>query len=105
MKPRFCSLVAAVTACNRSLRKRLDNMTNWFVYIVECVDGSLYTGITNDIEKRVAKHNSKNGAKSIRGRLPVTLAYQERYGTKSEALKRENEVKRWSRARKLLLLK
>lgn len=77
---------------------------SWYVYIVECSDKSLYTGITTDLERRVAEHNSKIGAKAVRGRLPVSLMYSERLNNRAEASKRETEVKRWSRKQKLGLI-
>ena len=78
----------------------------YFVYIVRCADSSLYTGITRNIEKRIWQHNnSKYGAKSIRGKRPVKLVYMERFGTIVEALKREREIKGWSRHKKLYLIK
>lgn len=76
-----------------------------YVYIVKCSDESLYTGITDDLKRRVNEHNSKRGAKSLKGKLPVILVYQEEYKTKSEALKREYEIKTWKREKKLELIR
>ncbi len=74
------------------------------VYILECADGTLYVGSTNDIEKRLIAHNTlKTGAKYTRGRRPVVLAYQEEVGTIGAARKREAELKKLSRAEKLEL--
>lgn len=70
------------------------------VYMVRCRDDSLYTGWTNDIEKRVYAHNHGQGAKYTRGRAPVELVYVEEYGTKEEAMRREAAIKRLSRAEK-----
>lgn len=77
----------------------------FYVYILECKDGTLYTGYTNNLEKRVSTHNKGKGAKYTRGRLPVTLAYYEVYKTKSEALKREIEIKKCSRTQKMNLIR
>ncbi len=74
------------------------------VYILRCKDGTLYTGSTNDIEKRIAVHNAGKGAKYTRGRLPVRLLYSESFQTKSEALKRELAIKKMSKLEKLSLL-
>jgi putative endonuclease len=74
-----------------------------FIYIVQCADGTLYTGYTNDLENRMAAHNSGAGAKYTRGRGPVRLLYSETFETKGEALKRENQIKKLSRAGKLKL--
>lgn len=76
-----------------------------YTYIVQCADGSLYTGWTNDLEKRLQAHNSGKGAKYTRSRLPVTLVYSEEYETESEARSREWHVKRLSREEKLRLIK
>lgn len=73
-------------------------------YILRCRDGSLYTGWTNDMEKRLAAHNDGTGAKYTRGRGPVELVYMEEFETKQEAMRREVEIKRMSRAEKLKLL-
>jgi putative endonuclease len=75
-----------------------------YVYIVECVDGTLYTGYTTNIEKRVEAHNGVNGAKYTRSRQPVRLAYSEEFASKSDALKREMQIKRLSHDAKLSLL-
>lgn len=75
----------------------------YYVYILECRDGTLYVGSTNDIDKRLGVHNTGKGAKYTRGRTPVILRYSESFATKGEALKREVELKRLSRAQKLEL--
>lgn len=80
-------------------------MKNWFVYILECRDGTYYTGITDSIEKRLAAHNAGKGAKYTRGRLPATLRFSEMVKGKSRALKREAEIKKISRKNKKLLCK
>ena len=69
----------------------------WHLYILRCGDGTLYTGITTDVEKRFEAHQSGKGAKYTRGRGPLELVYRETCGTHSDALKREIEVKRLSR--------
>ncbi len=76
----------------------------WYVYIVKCRDSSLYTGLTNDLEKRLATHNAGCGAKYTRSRRPVSLAYSERLGTKGKALAREWQIKRLRRRDKLTLI-
>jgi putative endonuclease len=68
--------------------------TPWYVYMVQCRDGSLYTGIAKDLEKRVKEHNSgSTGAKYTRSRRPVHLVYQEEVASRSAAAKREYEIK------------
>ena len=76
----------------------------WYLYILQCGDGSLYTGITTDVEKRLEAHRSGKGAKYTRGRSPLELKYWEACGTHSDALKRELEVKHLSREEKLALI-
>ncbi len=79
---------------------------NWFVYIVECKNGSLYTGVTTGLKRRLSEHNTDNtkGAKSLRGNRPVKLVYSEVYRTQSEALKREAAIKKLRREYKLKLI-
>lgn len=74
-----------------------------YVYIIECSDGSLYTGWTVDIEKRLQLHNCGKGAKYTKSRCPVTLRYLEEHPVKHDALRREWEIKRLTRAKKLAL--
>lgn len=78
-------------------------MSAW-VYIVRCSDGTLYTGWTNDLQKRLAAHNSGAGAKYTKGRAPVTLVYREEATDKKEALTRELAIKKLKRAAKLALI-
>ena len=76
-----------------------------YTYMVECSDGTLYTGWTNNIEKRIEIHNSGKGAKYTRSRLPVELKYYETFTTKREAMQREYQIKQLSRQDKLKLIK
>lgn len=76
----------------------------WYLYILRCKDGSLYTGITTDVEKRLEAHQSGKGAKYTRGRGPLVLVYREECGTHSDALKREVEIKRLTREQKQVLI-
>jgi putative endonuclease len=75
-----------------------------FVYIAECADGSLYTGYTNDVAKRMAAHNAGKGAKYTRQRRPVKPVHAEGYATREEALRREAQIKRLRRDEKLRLI-
>jgi len=75
----------------------------WFVYILRCADGSLYTGASCDVEKRLKAHNSGRGAKYTRGRGPCEAVYVESCPDKGAALRREAEIKAFSRAEKLKL--
>ncbi len=74
------------------------------VYILECSDGTLYTGWTNNLEKRLEDHNLGKGAKYTRGRLPVILKYHETFSTKTEAMKREYAIKKMNREEKIKLI-
>ncbi len=80
-------------------------MSSWFVYILECNDGTLYTGMTNDLEGRLEKHMTGEGAKYTRSRGAKEIIYSEEFKTKSEALKREHEIKKLSRSEKLRIIK
>lgn len=72
-----------------------NNNRKWRVYIVQCSDGTLYTGITKDIEKRIIQHNSNHiGAKYTKGRRPVKLVYFEASDSRSNALKREYQIRK-----------
>ena len=70
------------------------------VYVLECADGSLYTGYTTDVERRVAEHDAGEGAKYTRGRTPVELVHTESFDSRSAATRREHEIKALSRAAK-----
>jgi len=76
----------------------------WKLYVLRCRDGSLYTGITTDVEKRITAHNAGKGAKYTRSRKPVQLVYYEECTDHSAALKREIEIKALSRDEKLKLI-
>ncbi|OZM55861.1 endonuclease [Lottiidibacillus patelloidae] len=78
---------------------------NHYVYILECRDGTLYTGYTNNVQKRLQVHSSGKGAKYTRGRLPVTLIYEKQFTNKSEALKEEYKIKKLTKQQKLKLVK
>jgi putative endonuclease len=86
-------------------RDDTNNNQKWSVYILLCADKTLYTGISNDVPRRVADHQSGVGARYTRGRSPVRLLYQEPCLDKSSALKREYAIKRLSRGEKIKLIK
>lgn len=72
----------------------------WIVYLLRCSDNSLYTGITTDVERRLQEHKSGEGAKYTKSRRPVNLVYKEKVGSRSEATKREIEIKNFSKTKK-----
>ena len=78
-------------------------MARYLVYMLRCSDGSLYTGITVDLERRILQHNAGRASKYTRSRTPVRVAYVEVVGGRGEALKREINIKKMSRSAKLLL--
>lgn len=78
---------------------------SWYVYILRCGDGSLYTGITDDVDRRLAAHRAGKGAKYTRGRGPLELVHKEEYPDKGSALKREYAVKQLHRKEKEQLIK
>ena len=91
----ICGIVMGVERCVGRMN---------YTYILRCRDGSLYTGWTNDLEKRVSDHNAGKGAKYTRARRPVELAYFEAFETKEEAMRREYAIKRLPRGKKMELL-
>lgn len=79
--------------------------SSWFVYILACADGTLYTGITNDLDRRFQQHNAGTASRYTRSRLPVNLVYSEPQPSRSTALQREAAIKALSRHEKELLIK
>ena len=78
--------------------------SQWCLYIIKCKDGKLYTGITNDLKRRIGQHNRSQGCRFTKFRIPVTLVYKEVYSSKESVLKREAEIKGWKKDRKLALI-
>ncbi|MCB1857998.1 MAG: GIY-YIG nuclease family protein [Gammaproteobacteria bacterium] len=76
----------------------------WFVYIARCCDGSLYTGVTTDVTRRMRQHNAAMGSKYTRARLPLRLVYCESQDCRGKALRREAQIKRLPRKQKLRLI-
>lgn len=77
----------------------------YYFYILRCSDNSLYCGITNDLTKRLKNHNNSKGAKYVRSKLPAELVYSEKLTDKVSAMKREAEIKKWSKLQKETLVK
>ena len=76
----------------------------WHIYIIQCKDNKLYTGITNDLDRRLEEHNTGHGGRFTRARKPVRLVYSEKAANRSKALKRESEIKKLERTEKLTLI-
>jgi predicted GIY-YIG superfamily endonuclease len=77
----------------------------WFVYLLRCADGTLYTGITKDVNRRCQQHNAGTASRYTRSRLPVVVVYQEVRRSRSQALKREAAIKAMTRREKLALIR
>jgi len=77
----------------------------YYVYILRCSDNTLYTGITTDLKRRIKEHNGGDGAKYTSNKTPVKCVFSERHLNRSSATKREIEIKKWRRAKKLVLIK
>ena len=86
------------------MKKMKQLSERWLVYILRCADGSLYTGITKDLDRRLEQHNAGTASRYTRSRLPVTLEYQEEQPNQSMALKREFSIKAMSRKAKEALI-
>jgi len=84
--------------------KQMTKKMNWVVYILECSDTSLYTGITTNLARRITEHEQGNGARYTRGRGPLNLKYMEYCNNRAEASRREASIKSLSRAKKLELI-
>jgi putative endonuclease len=78
---------------------------NWYVYILECKNNDLYTGITNNLERRIKEHKRGKGGKFTKSFKVKKLLYSELFSTKSQALRREAQIKGWTRKKKLALIK
>ena len=86
------------------MTKKPAKKEKWLIYLVECVNKTFYTGITNDLEKRIRDHNARKGGKYTRAFGPVRLRWNETVGSKSKALKREAAIKKMSRIQKMNLI-
>tara|TARA_R110000851_G_scaffold251971_5_gene404502 strand:+ start:3444 stop:3875 length:432 start_codon:yes stop_codon:yes gene_type:complete len=86
---------------NMEEAKRIKEKGMWYIYMVECADGTIYTGISNNVSKRILAHNSGKGAKYTKTRLPVTLKWSQSCENRSEASKEEYKIKKLSRKEKL----
>ena len=80
-------------------------MKEWFTYIIECEDKSLYTGCTNDLARRFKQHFEGIGGKYTASHKPIKILFSEKYNTRSEALRRESQIKGWSHGKKIKFIK
>jgi predicted GIY-YIG superfamily endonuclease len=95
----------AVVQRHRKTQKAAASADSWFAYILRCADGTLYTGIAKDVNRRCEQHNAGIASRYTRSRLPVTVVYQETQATRSLALKREAAIKAMSRQEKESLIR
>ena len=102
MKPQYKRMLNLMEAKEKALRRR--KREPWFLYILECGDGSLYTGVTKDLERRLKTHNAGRASHFTRSRLPVKLLYQESCAGRTQALIREYAVKKLPRHKKEALV-
>ncbi|MFB2662896.1 GIY-YIG nuclease family protein [Shewanella mangrovisoli] len=104
-RPEALGAEQAVTS-EQGATSEIEQVSMWYLYLIRCANGHLYTGITTDVARRFNEHQSSStkAAKYLRGKGPLTLMYQEQVGTRSDALKREIAVKKLSRAQKLALI-
>lgn len=104
-KPEALGAEQAVTS-EQGAASEIEQVSMWYLYLIRCANGHLYTGITTDVARRFNEHQSggAKAAKFLRGKGPLTLMYQEQVGTRSDALKREIAVKKLSRAQKLAVI-
>ena len=100
----YKKMLAGMQAKEKKRRKGSRTKDPWFLYILRCSDGSLYTGIAKDAAKRLQKHSSGKGARYTRTRLPLELIYQESCRNRTHALVREYEVKRYPKKKKEALI-
>jgi Predicted endonuclease containing a URI domain len=104
MKNKISDLTGTRNSLQVSDEISTEGATGHFAYMLQCVDGTIYSGYSTDPNRRVAIHNSGRGAKYTRSRLPVKLVFIECFPTKGEALKREAALKKLSRSEKLALI-
>ncbi len=82
----------------------MEDSNKWYVYILKCSDGRLYTGMTNDVERRFDEHKTGKGGHFTRAFGVKSILFKEEHPTRSEAMKRESQIKRWSKAKKRALI-
>lgn len=95
----------AKTAETRNEKMKKTSSDPWFVYVIRCADGSLYTGITKDVKRRCQQHNNGTASRYTRSRLPTKLVWQEAHPSQNSALKREAAIKAMTRRQKIALIR
>ncbi|MFA7255181.1 MAG: GIY-YIG nuclease family protein [Candidatus Omnitrophota bacterium] len=105
MHPTYKRMLAGLEKKKKASRRKKTSSGKWSLYILKCGDGSFYTGITNDLERRFKMHQAGKASRYTRSHGPVEMLYSEKCGDRSSALIRECEVKEWPRTRKEKLIK
>jgi UV DNA damage endonuclease len=105
MKKATSTAIRHNTLRKPGIRKKKGGEPDWFVYLLRCADGSLYTGISNDVPRRIVQHNAGTASRYTRSRLPAVLVYHEPQASRSMALKRELAIKALSRQEKESLIR
>ena len=100
MTPKYKKMLEGMREKEKNISRRKQTADAWFLYILRCKDGSLYTGVTKDLERRFKMHHSGRASHYTRTRRPVELVYHEPCGTRTQALVRECFIKSFSRKRK-----
>jgi putative endonuclease len=100
MHPTYKKMLKALQKKEKRLKRKTKDRDDWFLYILGCCDGSFYTGITKDLERRLKMHQSGKASRYTRSRRPVKILYHERCVGRTKALVRECEVKEWPRKKK-----
>lgn len=100
MHPTYKRMLAGLERKRKASKRGVKNREKWFLYILKCSDGTFYTGITNDPDRRLKMHQAGKASRYTRTRRPVEVLYQEKCGNRSRALIRECEVKEWPRKKK-----
>ena len=99
MKPKYKRMISLMQGKEKSLGQN-QTKEEWFLYILQCQDGSFYTGVTNDLERRLKMHNAGRASRYTRSRRPVKLLYQEAYASRAQVLARECAIKALSKEKK-----
>jgi len=98
------SVILLIVSASGESERAVSQSPDWIVYVLQCADETLYTGITNDLDRRMEEHECGSGAKYTRGRAPFKLLHTEACPTRSQALKREAEIKSLDRVAKIKLV-
>lgn len=105
MHPTYKRMLEGLKKKEKKAKRKIKPREKWFLYILRCCDGTFYTGITKDLERRFQMHQKGKASRYTRTRRPVEMLYQEKCGNHTKALVRECEIKEWPRSKKEKLVK